>query len=354
MQPYYTPLRYPGGKRRLLSAMRGLLEESDLKDIEYVEPYAGGAGLALALLFEEYASSIHINDLSRPVFAFWHSALNRTEEFCERIAGAEVTIDQWHHQRSVLAVAESADLFDLGFAAFFLNRTNRSGIIQSGGVIGGLAQSGAWKIDVRFNKADLINRIRQVSRYRNRINLHQMDALEFTKEKVPHLGANAFVFFDPPYIENGGDLYLNNYTVEDHRSISNTVMQLAVPWVVTYDYAAVRHKLYPRRRRIVYDLNYSARDHRKAREVMFLSDMLEVPPATDSLFGSRIVFQGRLSRLKPMNKISSKGNDDLKEAERIMERLVRMPPQPHKKPRSKPRISKSSASQRKPTKARQS
>lgn len=134
--PYYSPLRYPGGKRRLAPAIMCLLRENDLTDIEYVEPYAGGASLALALLFEECASVIHVNDLSRPVYAFWYSALNHTEKLCDRILATEVTLEEWQRQRAIYDAREHSDLFSLGLAALFLNRTNRSGIL-SGGVIGG-------------------------------------------------------------------------------------------------------------------------------------------------------------------------------------------------------------------------
>jgi DNA adenine methylase len=161
--PFYTPLRYPGGKRRLAPVVSRLLTANKLKNIDYVEPYAGGAAVALSLLFNEFAATVHINDLSRPVFAFWHTVLNATEDLCARVASVRVSMREWERQRSVYDDRDSADLTDLGFAALFLNRTNRSGII-SGGVIGGKDQTGAWKLDARFTKPELINRIKRVAR----------------------------------------------------------------------------------------------------------------------------------------------------------------------------------------------
>lgn len=154
----YSPLRYPGGKRRLAATSSSFLEANGLRDIEYAEPYAGGASVGLGLLFGEYAASIYINDLSRPVYAFWHSVLNDADQFCDRVKSAKLTVPEWRRQRDVLRDRRRAKLADLGFAAFYLNRTNRSGVI-SGGVIGGQQQTAKWGIDARFNRDDLIKRI---------------------------------------------------------------------------------------------------------------------------------------------------------------------------------------------------
>ena len=275
--PFYSPLRYPGGKRRLSSFLMQLIEHNELKQVNYVEPFAGGASLALALLFGEYASIIHINDLSRPVFAFWHSVLHNTEEFCRRIRAVDVSMTQWHHQRSVYDRRDDAELIDLGFATFFLNRTNRSGIL-GGGVIGGKGQLGKWSLDARFTRDELLRRVRRIKRYDGRIRLYSKDAIVFTNEIRESLGQNAFFFIDPPYIDKGQDLYLNNYDIRDHQRLEHYVTSLQYPWVVTYDYeGAIRYRLYEEYPKLAFELSYSAQSRQKGKEAMFISQDLSLP-----------------------------------------------------------------------------
>jgi len=277
MAQYYTPLRYPGGKAKLTDYLKDTFERNNLTDGHYVEPYAGGAGVALSLLMTEYASHIHLNDLNLPLYAFWHSVLYETEDLCRRIKNCRVTVNVWKRQRKIVDNPEDYSLLELGFALFFLNRTNRSGII-SGGIIGGKDQTGEWKIDARFNKDALIERIERVADYEHRISIYNLDAIDVIKHVIPQLPRKSLIYLDPPYYVKGQRLYDNHYQHEDHEQIAQLVQEkIKRPWLVSYDKAKEIQKLYKQRRQCIYSLNYSAYNTCQGSEVMIYSDDLLLP-----------------------------------------------------------------------------
>lgn len=271
-----SPLRYPGGKGKISNFMKMLFVENDLIGHEYVEVYAGGASVALSLLFEEYASHVHINDIDEGLHAFWHAVLIDSDRLCERISETPVTLEEWARQRSVQGAADPNPL-DLAFSTFFLNRTNRSGII-TGGVIGGQDQTGPWKIDARYNKPALIGRIEKIARYAGRITLTRQDGARYLRETVPNLPLQSFLYLDPPYYVKGGTrLYLNYYEDADHREIAALTQQQERPWVVSYDGAPEVIEAYEGVPRIEYGLAYSAADRYRGREAMFFRPGLTQP-----------------------------------------------------------------------------
>lgn len=274
--PFYSPLRYPGGKGKIANFIKLVFVHNDLLDAQYVEPYAGGAGVAFALLFEEYTSHIHINDLSYPLYAFWHTALYETEAFCARIRDTAVTVDEWHRQREVQAQADRVSLLDLGFSTFYMNRTNRSGILR-GGVIGGKDQTGSYKLDARYNKDDLIGRIKHIARYRSRISIYNQDAADFVKTVLPTLPDDALIYLDPPYYVKGQELYANYYEHRDHADLARLVAGIVRNWIVTYDNTPEITQMYRGYQHIVYGLNYSAAERYRGTEVMFFSNGLRIP-----------------------------------------------------------------------------
>jgi DNA adenine methylase len=272
---YASPLRYPGGKGKLANYIKLILLQNGLVGADYVEPYAGGASVGMSLLFEDYAGHVYINDLNRGVYAFWQAVLANADELCARIEAVQVTIREWEHQREIHRDVSSSCM-DLAFATFFLNRTNRSGIV-SGGVIGGLDQRGPWKIDARFNKLALVRRIRKIHRFRSRITLTQIDAVRFLPRWCEPSQRTALVFLDPPYFVKGEGLYDNFYTEADHASIAQLVRRLRHPWLVSYDAAPEILRLYAGETGRRYVLSYSAAARHRGSEVMFSSSDLSLP-----------------------------------------------------------------------------
>lgn len=280
MSQYKTPLRYPGGKQRLWPFVDEILAANDLNSVDYVEPFAGGAGVAMELLLRGRVRRIHLNDSCVGVYSFWYSILNEPERFCRAVARASMNIDTWKQQREIFRIRNTADRFDLGFAMFYLNRCNRSGILN-GGVIGGLDQCGEWKMDARFPRNELISRIEAISARKRDIRIRNWDAERFITQYVPKLPSETIVYCDPPYFRKADRLYPNHYKLEDHRRIAR-VIQAEIPqhWIVSYDSCDEIQEFYQRRKSFRYLLQYNAAKAYKGSELFIFSDRTKLPSAS--------------------------------------------------------------------------
>lgn len=268
---FYSPLRYPGGKAKLVRYFKDLIIRNDLKGGTYVEIYAGGASIALSLLIENYVSEVIINDNDKSIYALWHSILNHPRKLCNLIKKTPLTIDNWRIQKDIQKNKDKHDLLTLGFSTLFLNRTNRSGIINAG-VIGGLKQTGKWKINARFNKETLISKIKLIAKNKNQIRLYNLDAVKLIKKIKDELPEKSLIYLDPPYYYKGKELYMNYYDYEDHKKISEIIKEVTkVKWVITYDDVGPINDLYKGFDNYSYLLNYSAANSGKGREIIIFS-----------------------------------------------------------------------------------
>jgi len=272
MEKFPSPLRYPGGKSRIFPFVSKLFYENDMIGFSYAEPYAGGSGLALRLLFGEYVNKIYLNDLDSSIYAFWKSVLNHTEDLCEWITSVEVNIKNWRHYKNIYLHADDFTELELAKATFFLNRTNVSGII-TGGMIGGLAQRSKYNIDARFYRDESVAKIRDIATLKHRIELSNLDGISFV-DRLDRRKEKVFIYLDPPYYQKASELYMNHYLAADHKRLSRHVHKLQKKWMVSYDEHEFILNLYPESKKVRHSLARWASNQR-GHEILIFSENVE-------------------------------------------------------------------------------
>lgn len=273
-----SPLRYPGGKTKFYDNILKIFQDNKITKPIYIEAFAGGIGLALKLLKDDIVKKLILNDIDKGIFSFWQSVLLYNEELCTLISLAKINLDEREIQKSIYSQKDTLDLtikeniLKLGFATFYLNRVNRSGIIKAG-VIGGINQNGNYKMNCRFNKEKLINKIKEIHSYRNKIKFYNLDVIEFLNE-IP--SKDSFIFFDPPYYKKGQELYTNYYTHNDHLKLSEKIGSLKTKWIITYDNADEIKEIYSKYNIKEFDIIYSLEKKRKAKEIIIYNNNLKI------------------------------------------------------------------------------
>ena len=283
---FESPLRYPGGKACIFPFISKLFYENNLLGINYAEPYAGGSGLALKLLFNEYVNEIFINDYDYSIYSFWNSILESNQRFCDWVEEVEIDVENWLYFKSVIKNPDEHSQFEIAQAVFFLNRTNISGVIK-GGIIGGLEQKGKYKIDARFNKNDLIKRIERIAGFKHRISISNLDGISFIR-KLNKNTQNTFIYLDPPYVHKGAELYMNYFKKKDHERLARQVESIKHKWLVSYDNNDFIINLYGKQRKIRYSLSQSA-SNRIGNEILVFAEQLKFNQSIENLKNVKLI-----------------------------------------------------------------
>lgn len=274
MPATYTPIRYPGGKTKLYPLIRDIIDQNEYNDRTYCEAFAGGAGAAMKLLLMEDVSSVIINDLDRAVYCMWDCIVNHSIALCNFIDKVDVTVDSWKRFKAIYNNQGDATDKELGHAAFFLNRTNVSGILN-GGVIGGVNQTGNYPINARFSKNNLKKKIRAIAKKKHSIELYQLDVEDFIDQVLKPRSNEVFCYFDPPYVQKGPGLYKSSFNEKKHRVLAQKILNSNFPWMATYDDDPLVCELYRGRLCDTLILDYSANIHGKGVEKLILSEGMQ-------------------------------------------------------------------------------
>lgn len=274
--PNPSPLRYPGGKCEFYPTIKEILCLNEMQGSTYIEPFAGGAGLALRLLLSGDIARIIINDYDPHIYAFWYAVLNDSVALCDLIECTPVNLAQWNEQKVIYSNCDQSNLLKLGFATFYLNRTNVSGVLN-GGVIGGKKQTGKYKINARYDKPSLIAKIRKIADNRDKISLYNSDARKLFSLSTVRNTRNTFVNFDPPYVTKGARLYKNSFKLTDHIALAKFILKCSRKWIVTYDVAPIIRTTYSSCRIGYLDVSYSVRNKKSAQEYIIFSNSLQIP-----------------------------------------------------------------------------
>lgn len=274
---FSTPLRYPGGKSRISNFLEDIILLNNLEGCNLYELYAGGAGASINLLFSGLCNKVILNDLDKHIYSFWWAVINETESLIRLINDSKISMENWNCQKYIYDNCNDHTNLEIAFSTFFLNRTNRSGILYKAGPIGGMNQTGNYKMDVRFNKSELIGRIIRIAKFSSSLEIHNKESLTFLKYIIKRK-KKKFIFLDPPYYGQGKNLYLNFYKDKDHSELAKLLQEnQSTNWLLTYDNCERIKELYQDSRKAYFPMTYTLQNKKKDKEIMMISNSLFLP-----------------------------------------------------------------------------
>lgn len=284
-----SPLRYPGGKSALTEYFSQFIIYNSIESPIYAEPYCGGAGAAVNLLLSNRVDKIILNDADISIYSFWYCIKNLGDEFIQLFEQTTINLDEWSKQKEIFEQSKKGqvdDFLKLGFSTFYLNRCNRSGILTAGPIGGKSRESqlnANYKIDARFNRGNLREKLLNLIKLSKKIEIYNLDALAFLKNVINNQSKaeqnNTFVYLDPPYYSQGSSLYLNYYKQGDHEDLRKFLEQETniFKWLLSYDNVKAIKDLYHEFNIYTFYINYSAQQNKLGSELLIQSKNSIIP-----------------------------------------------------------------------------
>jgi len=235
MRGVLSPLRYPGGKRRLASYIAETLVLNNLQPGLFVEPFAGGASVSLRLLLGGFVKSIGLGESDPLLASFWKIVFDDPQWLVNQIMAIPITVETWDRFRSMTPRSHR----ERALACLFLNRTSFSGILAPGaGPIGGRSQTSAYKIDCRFPVEEICRRVLSISRAAEQVRfVNEGDWKETMEESLRTIqkGEDLCFYLDPPFYSQGRRLYSHYFEPEEHILLRDYLISMNTPWILSYD-----------------------------------------------------------------------------------------------------------------------
>lgn len=221
--------RYPGGKSWLVPYIHQWL--LDRSAGLFVEPFAGGAAISLAVARNRWARHVLMCEIDAGVAAVWNSALNGEADWLRnRITAFKLT------KRNLAAELSSKaqDQKKMAFRTLLRNRTSHGGLLTQGSASLNRGEDGKG-IRSRWYPETLASRLNSIKAFRQRITFVEGDGVQLLESLSK--ANQCFFFLDPPYtagsISAGARMY-EHHTV-DHARLFSIAKRMSGDFLMSYD-----------------------------------------------------------------------------------------------------------------------
>lgn len=240
-QLFVSPLRYPGGKRKLVDHIATKIVDAVERPLLFIEPFAGGAAVSLNMLVQDWADHVVLADLDPLVGNFWRVVFGPQRQFDELRRWTEtsaVTLKDWYEVKAMLC----ATPVEYAFKCLYLNRTSFSGVLnQRAGPIGGHAQASEYTVDCRFNKDRIFSGLDRLRDHRKRVvyagvkDYRQIAKLKRVRDLMVR-DQSVVWYLDPPFFRKAEYLYNKWFDHSKHLALKNWIENdLVGHWLLSYD-----------------------------------------------------------------------------------------------------------------------